>query len=153
MVRDPEFGKRVRLIRYRLHLTQEGLGQRLGLTKVSVSRYEAGRIPRLDVLQKIAEIAGVNVAWLLHGEAASSATRGAQPIRLPVTGQSFGRILAQLISELESDYLSQLPVRSRRRYEQRAKEVLAKTLRELKEYKALLEAEGRGDLTRRLRKP
>ncbi len=153
MVRDPEFGKRVRLIRYRLHLTQEGLGQRLGLTKVSVSRYEAGRIPRLDVLQKIAEIAGVNVAWLLHGEAASSATRGTQPIRLPVTGQSLGRILAQLISELESDYLSQLPVRSRRRYEQRTKEVLAKTLRELKEYKALLEAEGRGDLMRRLKKP
>jgi len=153
VVRDPEFGKRVRLIRYRLHLTQEGLGQRLGLTKVSVSRYEAGRIPRLDVLQKIAEIAGVNVAWLLHGEAASSATRGAQPIRLPATGQSFGRILAQLISELEGDYLSQLPVRSRRRYEQRTKEVLAKTLRELKEYKALLEAEGRGDLTRRLKKP
>ena len=153
MVRDPEFGKRVRLIRYRLHLTQEGLGQRLGLTKVSVSRYEAGRIPRLDVLQKIAEIAEVNLAWLLHGEAASSATRGAQPIRFPVTGQSLARILAQLISELESDYLSQLPVRSRRRYEQRAKEVLGKTLRELKEYKALLEAEGRGDLTRRLKKP
>lgn len=153
MLRDPEFGKRVRLIRYRLHLTQEGLGQRLGLTKVSVSRYEAGRIPRLDVLQKIAEIAGVNVAWLLHGEPASSATRGAQPSRLPVTGRSLGRILAQLISELESDYLSQLPVRSRRRYEERTKEVLAKTLRELKEYKALLEAEGRGDLTRRLKKP
>lgn len=153
MVRDPEFGKRVRLIRYRLHLTQEGLGQRLGLTKVSVSRYETGRIPRLDVLQKIAEIAEVNVAWLLHGEAASSATRGAQPTRLPVTVPSLGRILAQLISELESDRLSQLPIRSRRRYDQRAKEVLAKTLRELKEYKALLEAEGRGDLTRRLKKP
>ena len=153
MVRDPEFGKRIRLIRQRLHLTQQGLGERLGLTKVSIARYEAGRIPRIDLLQKIAEVAGVNVAWLLHGEAASSGRRAAQPIRFPITGQRLGRIVTHLISELESDYLSQLPVGSRRRYEQRAKEVLAKTLRELKEYRALLEAERRGNLTRSLKRP
>jgi len=152
VVRDPEFGKRVRLIRQRLHITQQGLGDRLGLTKVSVARYEAGRIPRLDLLQKIAEIAGANVAWLLHGDAASSGTRASQPICSPVTGQRLGRMVAQLIQELESDYLSRLPVGSRRRYEQRAKEVLAKTLRELREYGALLEAECRGDLTRRLKR-
>ena len=153
MVRDPEFGKRVRLIRQRLHLTQQGLGDRLGLTKVSVARYEAGRIPRLNLLQKIAEIAGANVAWLLDGEAASSGTRATQPIRSPIAGQRLERMVGQLLAELESDYLSQLPVGSRRRYEQRAKEVLAKTLRELKEYKTLLEAEYRGDLTRRLKRP
>jgi hypothetical protein len=62
-------------------------------------------------------------------------------------------MVSQLLAELESDYLAQLPVGARRRYEQRAKEVLAKTLRELKEYKALLEAEWRGDLTRRLKRP
>ena len=74
-----EFGKRVRLIRQRLHLTQQGLGDRLGLTKVSVARHEAGRIPRLDLLQKIAAIAGANIAWLLHGEATSS---GREPLSL-----------------------------------------------------------------------
>jgi transcriptional regulator with XRE-family HTH domain len=153
VVRDPEFGKRVRLLRHRLHLTQQGLGDRLGLTKVSVARYEAGRVPRLDLLQKIAEIAGESVAWLLHGDAANSGTRATQPIRSPATGQRLGRLVTRLISELESDYLSQLPVGLRRRYEQRTKEVLAKTLRELKEYRALLEAECRGDLTRRLKKP
>ena len=153
MVRDPEFGKRVRLIRQRLHLTQQGLGDRLGLTKVSVARYEAGRIPRFDLLQKIAEIAGASVAWLLHGDAAGSGTRAPQPVRLPIAAQRLGRMVSQLLAELESDYLSQLPAGARRRYEQRAKEVLARTLRELKEYKTLLEAECRGDLTRRLKRP
>ncbi len=151
VVRDPEFGKRIRLIRQRFNLTQQGLGERLGLTKISVARYEAGRIPRLDLLPRIAELAGVNVAWLLHGETARLGKKTGPSIRLPATARRLERIVTKLISELERDSLSQLPVASRRHYEHRAQEVLTKALRELREYRALLEAERRGDLTRSLK--
>ena len=51
-----------------MNLTQAEFGKRLGLKKLSVVRYEAGAVSRLDVLRKIAHVGGVTLAWVLEGE-------------------------------------------------------------------------------------
>ena len=58
---------RIHEIRQTLGLTQSQFAQRLGVTKVSIARYEAGRIPRLKVLRDIAKQGDVTLAWLLEG--------------------------------------------------------------------------------------
>src|SRR5713226_5949649 len=60
-----DVGGRIREIRRKLGLTQTQFGQRLGVIKISVARYEAGRIPRFRILEEIARIGNVTVAWLL----------------------------------------------------------------------------------------
>src|SRR6266481_179438 len=68
-MRIPEVGKRIRQIRQRLGLTQAQFAQRLGVIKVSVARYEAGRVPRPKVLEEIARLGGETVIALLEGRA------------------------------------------------------------------------------------
>jgi hypothetical protein len=58
--------------------------------------------------------------------------------RVGTQAAGYGRRLGGIVA--------QEPAGSRRRYEQRAKEVLASTFKELKDFRALLEAERRGDL-------
>lgn len=51
-------------------LTQEQLGERLGVTNKTVSRWETGRyMPDLDKLQELASLLGVSVDDLLAAEA------------------------------------------------------------------------------------
>lgn len=38
------------------------------MTKVTISRYEAGRVPDVETLKNIADYGGVTVEWLLHGD-------------------------------------------------------------------------------------
>jgi transcriptional regulator with XRE-family HTH domain len=45
----------------------EQMVTQLGVKKLSVARYESGRPPRVDVLDRIARHAGVSLNWLLHG--------------------------------------------------------------------------------------
>jgi transcriptional regulator with XRE-family HTH domain len=60
------FSSRLRTIRGKL--SQEEFGKFFGVTKVTISRYEAGRVPDSETLSRIAEFAGVTVDWLLRGE-------------------------------------------------------------------------------------
>jgi transcriptional regulator with XRE-family HTH domain len=60
------FSSRLRKIRGTL--SQEEFGKHFGVTKVTISRYEAGRIPDEEALKRIAEFGGVTVEWLLRGE-------------------------------------------------------------------------------------
>jgi transcriptional regulator with XRE-family HTH domain len=61
------FSSRLREIRAKL--SQEKFGKILGVTKVTISRYEAGRVPDVETLNRIANYGGVTVEWLLHGDA------------------------------------------------------------------------------------
>jgi transcriptional regulator with XRE-family HTH domain len=60
------FSARLRKIRGKL--SQGAFGKVLGVTKVTISRYEAGRIPDVKTLSIIANYGGVSVEWLLHGD-------------------------------------------------------------------------------------
>lgn len=52
----------------RAKLSQEEFGKLFGVTKVTISRYEAGRVPDAETLKKFADYGGVTIEWLLRGE-------------------------------------------------------------------------------------
>ena len=56
-----------RIKKVRGKLTQKEFGNILGVRDATISRYEAGRIPDVRTLKKIADYGGVTVEWLLHG--------------------------------------------------------------------------------------
>jgi transcriptional regulator with XRE-family HTH domain len=60
------FSTRLKEIRREKKLTQEQLGQKVNVTKVSISGYESGnRTPDMDTLQKIADVLEISVDYLL----------------------------------------------------------------------------------------
>lgn len=61
-----DFPKRLRSLRLNQNMTQEELGKKINVTKVSVSGYENGnRVPDMETLQKIADVFDVQVDYLL----------------------------------------------------------------------------------------
>jgi transcriptional regulator with XRE-family HTH domain len=134
-----EVGRRIREIRFALNLTQEQFGQRLGVKKLAIAKYEAGRVPKLEMLNKIARLGGVSTASLFvsRGQAVSPRKRAsgqdidlAAPLKKP---------FARLVKELQaSTPLSRSPV-LRRRLLERSKELLIRCCRDLAEYRQALE--------------
>lgn len=155
-MRIPGVGKRIRQIRQRLGLTQAQFAQRLGVIKVSVARYEAGRVPRPKVLEEIARLGGVTVMSLLQEEREEGRAGRAPSSVLTELGVS--EVLSELMAFLEGRALliNRLPRRYRNQYKERIRESISRMKRDLVEYQALLEASdqrrgGRppGNLTRR----
>ena len=138
-MQDRDVGERIRWIRQQLDLTQSQFSKRLGVIQVSVARYEAGRVPRAQVLEKIARIGGVTISWLLHGEATDTTD--------PRNRQAIPKELRDLVGLLSPDWDSKtwrrLPQHLRNRYQERAREVASRLSRELEEYRKVLEAERR----------
>jgi transcriptional regulator with XRE-family HTH domain len=137
---------RIHDIRKSLGLTQAQFSKRLGITKVSVARYEAGRVPRLRVLKEIARLGGVTVTWLLDGASPqghqSYPHAGPRETGLTAPGHELLTFLQQ-----KAPLVASLPAQSRRRFEERIRELVARAKRELDEYQKVLEGE-----SRRLRK-
>jgi transcriptional regulator with XRE-family HTH domain len=133
-------GKRIREIRQRLGLTQAQFAQRVGVIKVSVARYEAGRVPRPKVLAEIARLGGVTVASLLQ-EPEGDAVKAAFPSGLTELGIS--DVLSELVTFLEgrSPVMHRLPQRYRNQYKERVRESISRMKRELLEFQKLLEVE------------
>ena len=64
------FGKRLKELRKSAKLTQQQLGDAVGVTKVSVCCYENGtRTPTLDTLIDLADTLNVSVTYLLSTDA------------------------------------------------------------------------------------
>ena len=64
-----DIGKRIKMIREKLGLTQQEMASKLGYKMLTISRWERGeRTPSLNDLSKLAELYGVNLHWLLTGE-------------------------------------------------------------------------------------
>jgi phage repressor protein C with HTH and peptisase S24 domain len=88
-------GERIRQAREKKRLTQEQLGQLVGVTDAAVSQWETGGIqPAQKNLAKIAQALGVTRMWLLDGD-----TAGPSPSKhlvtfherdLPVYGAALG---------------------------------------------------------------
>jgi transcriptional regulator with XRE-family HTH domain len=133
---DAGVGRRIRQVRQGLGLTQAGLARQLGVIKVSIARYEAGRVPRANLLDRIATLGGVSVEWLLHG-GSSSQRLGAESCR----GDRGFRSLS--VPMRLQHRVSNLPDRYQERFTARVNELKARLLRELDEYVKLLEAENR----------
>lgn len=62
--------ERIRYLRKeRLHITQEALGEPLGLTRANIANIESGRIAVTErVILSISEKFGINEKWLRTGE-------------------------------------------------------------------------------------
>lgn len=62
-----DFANRLREIRRERHLTQEQLGDMVGVSRVSIGFYEHGRVPPVRVIEKLAEALIVPVNYLISG--------------------------------------------------------------------------------------
>lgn len=63
-----DIGKNIRSLREKIGLTQEELGEKLFVTRQTISNYETGRSrPDVDMLVKIAEVLGTDVTCVLYG--------------------------------------------------------------------------------------
>lgn len=62
-----EIGRRIQARRKELSLSQDMLGQKLGLNKSTIARYENGSVEKikLPIIQTMAEILNVNPDWLV----------------------------------------------------------------------------------------
>lgn len=68
-------GERIKIAREAAGMTQEQLGKMLGVTGVSVMRYEKNtRQPRMEQLREIADVLGVTVGYLLGYESIQSSS-------------------------------------------------------------------------------
>ena len=130
---------RIRQIRQKLGFNQAQFGERLGVTRLSVARYEAGRIPKWRILEDISRMGEVTVAWLLHGQIPGIQGRPDPPqILSPGLSEPVRTLVAFL--ERKTPSLGRLSKKGRNRYEQRVEELVTRTTRELEEYQKLLEA-------------
>lgn len=91
--------ERIKLLRNTLGLSQEAFGEKIGVTKASVSRLEKGeRNPSEQTVKSICREFNVNYAWLLEG-------RGEMFSALPET------LLDEVAEEYELDELDKLLVK------------------------------------------
>lgn len=59
------FGERLRVARTSRGINQRSLGDMVGVSAISISRYESGAVdPRLDTVRRLAKALGVSAAEL-----------------------------------------------------------------------------------------
>jgi transcriptional regulator with XRE-family HTH domain len=77
--------ERIATVRQRLGLSQRRFAVRIGVSRNIVLRYEGGHgRPRTDTLERIAQLGGVSVDWLLGGDRQVAAP----PERDPAWGEA-----------------------------------------------------------------
>ncbi len=107
-----------RLKQVRGKKTKAAFARILGINSPTYCRYEDGRMPPAEILQKIAEYGGVTVKWLLTGKEEEKDLLDQPPI-VPKTGrpceiQEF--LLAEVLREVEKfwgKYVPELEHRAR----------------------------------------
>ena len=69
-------GQRIAERRKMLGLSQEGLGEKLGVSRQAISKWESdGAVPEIDKLITLSRLFSVSVGWLLGVEEQSSASQ------------------------------------------------------------------------------
>jgi len=91
-MRIMKINEAIRALRKKLGLTQDQFSQQLGIKRSLVGAYEEGRAePRLELLQKMATLAGVSgddwMAGRLHSEEPRSLQRGKEVVVVTVDNQ------------------------------------------------------------------
>ncbi len=59
-------GMRIQMIRGKM--TQQEFARKINVKQSYISRYEKGRVPKAEVLMRIARFAKVSIEWLLTGK-------------------------------------------------------------------------------------
>ena len=123
-------GTRLRNARHLRGMTMEEVGDRLGLNKSTIQRYEAGRIgrPKMPMLMAMAEVLEVNVDWLIGKDEALATADGDQEVALylrrleenPALRRFMKTVSNADVEELEAlnDFISRLIENSRARGEE-----------------------------------
>lgn len=94
-------GQRIAQKRKELGLSQEGLGDRLGVSRQSIYKWESGTaLPEIDKLVALSKLFGVSVGWLLGVEDAPSA---------PPENSELTEAQLQMVEEIVSRYLTAQP--------------------------------------------
>jgi repressor LexA len=61
------FGKKLKCIRSRLHLTQAAMGDMLLMDQSAYSRYESDKTsPTIEIVKRVSEMFCTNINWLLE---------------------------------------------------------------------------------------
>jgi transcriptional regulator with XRE-family HTH domain len=154
-------GARVRVARERSGLTQEQVAEKTGLSDGYVSLLEADRRqPSAAAIKLLGAALGVSEDWIRagHGEMRTSSTGFNAEQTTEDTEIASGRIglppdvrdLLRLFDpKVVSRRFADLPRHHRKRYKERALELIAWVKRELEEYQKVLEAEHRRKPIRR----
>ena len=94
-------GDRIKEARIWKNMSQEELAKAIGSTKSAISRYESSkRQPRIEQLQRIADILGVGVSYLLSGGGTVSQTNFANGVHIYKNTFPFKNIEPFLDSQL-----------------------------------------------------
>jgi transcriptional regulator with XRE-family HTH domain len=134
VVQDKTIGNKLQEVRKALALTQEELAEKLGVTRLSVARYEAGRVPRINILRQMARMGGISIGALLSHEV-ERVSPGPTPI--DAVPQTLVKLLHRLRREIQR--INRLPSPAlRRHYDRRAATILSRAIRDLEDYRSLL---------------
>lgn len=67
-MRKEEVGSRLKQFRKQAGLSQQALAEALHVTRLTITRYEAGQLSMgAESLERLASVCGVNLSWLLTG--------------------------------------------------------------------------------------
>jgi len=142
VAKDRAIGNQLRALRNNLGLTQQEFAEKLGITRLSVARYEAGRVPRLSVLRQIARLGGSTVGSLVGLDTDARSSPPPTDTSTPEIPMSLVRLLRRLKRQIA--VINALPSSvARQFYEERGKLILSRAIRDLSEYRALAEGQVR----------
>lgn len=105
-------GKNIKRLREKTDMSQDELGRRIGKTRSAISQYEAGKIiPRMGVIEDIAEIFSVSKSEILEENVSSVSTCGFTDVPL------YGSIAAGTpIEMIEVDDMHPIPAKVRDKF-------------------------------------
>lgn len=90
-------GDRIKKRRIELNMTQQELGDAIGVTKVAICSYENNtRTPKLDTISKISEVLNLEIGYILGQDVSVVAEDSTISIKLP-------REDLKLLSELKKN--------------------------------------------------
>ena len=110
-------GQRIARERKRLGLSQEALGEALGVSRQAISKWEAdASLPEIDKLIAMARCFGVTVGWLLGVEESreEDGPGGAEPSVNSETEARAQALLERCLEALPAGGAGQLPRKTRR---------------------------------------
>lgn len=147
-----DVGARIALIRRRLGLKRYEFAERLGVTRATEGNWEMGQMPRADLLDKLARSGGVSVEWLLHGHDSGGTQavrpRGSKNVLLRKFFDREKSPESYMLANFAPADLRKLPRRYLERYQSRAKNLLIRLHRELRQYRTALKLEFRAQKRR-----
>ena len=103
---DSSIGERIRYIRRERNMTQEELGNKVGVTKATINKYETGVIVYLKrpMLDKLAKALSISPAYLM-GWDDNATIVGSVGTNNSVVGQNYGEVHAAALSKEEEELL------------------------------------------------